>query len=98
MFNAKATGAVNDTRTILTFLAPMALELAHELNCSSGLIRDSDLAQTALLNAHRCPEQVRTGSPQEQCAWIRAVVARTAAKMLRDLHRAKRDYSLTRPL
>jgi RNA polymerase sigma-70 factor (subfamily 1) len=85
-------------RGILVILTPLFRELAHALNPNRTIIRDSDLAQEALLNAHQCPDQVRDGTPEQQRAWAWKVVVRTGAKMLYHMHRAKRDIAREQPL
>src|SRR4051794_37472003 len=86
-----------EIRAILIRFAPLAQDLARALGCGTARFGDSDIAQEALLDAHDCPDEVRTGSPERQRAWIMTVVSHRAGKVYRDHGRAKRDQSRDRP-
>src|SRR5262249_42756746 len=58
----------------------------------------SDVVQQTLLKAHEAREQFRGREPAELAAWLRQILARTMADLVRDLHRAKRDVALERSL
>jgi RNA polymerase sigma-70 factor (ECF subfamily) len=58
----------------------------------------SDVVQQTLLEAHRDRDQFRGRTVEEQAAWLRAVLARNLANVLRDLRRDKRDVAREQPL
>ena len=51
----------------------------------------SDVVQQTLLEAHRDCDQFRGRAPGEQAAWLRQILARNMANVVRDLRRDKRD-------
>src|SRR5689334_15132629 len=53
----------------------------------------SDLAQQALLQAHRARDDFRGLAEPQRAAWLRSILARTLAHAVRDFGRAKRDAS-----
>jgi RNA polymerase sigma-70 factor (ECF subfamily) len=58
----------------------------------------SDIVQQTLLEAHRDFAQLRGRSVGEQAAWLRQILARNLANVVRDLRRAKRDVAREQPL
>jgi RNA polymerase sigma-70 factor (ECF subfamily) len=58
----------------------------------------SDVVQQTLLEAHRDLAQFRGRTVAEQAAWLRQVLARNLANVVRDLRRGKRDPARERPL
>jgi RNA polymerase sigma-70 factor (ECF subfamily) len=58
----------------------------------------SDVVQQTLLKAHQARDQFRGREPAELAAWLRRILARTLADILRDLGRARRDVDLERSL
>jgi RNA polymerase sigma-70 factor, ECF subfamily len=58
----------------------------------------SDIVQQTLLEAHRDLAQFRGRSPGEQAAWLRQILARNLANVVRDLRRDKRDVAREQPL
>jgi RNA polymerase sigma-70 factor (ECF subfamily) len=57
----------------------------------------SDIVQQTLFEAHRDRAQFRGRSVGEQAAWLRQILARNLANVLRDLRRAKRDVVREQP-
>ena len=53
----------------------------------------SDVVQQTLLEAHRDLAQFRGRTVNEQAAWLRHILARNLANVLRDLRRDKRDVA-----
>jgi RNA polymerase sigma-70 factor (ECF subfamily) len=58
----------------------------------------SDVVQQTMLEAHRDFAQFRGRTVGEQAAWLRQVLARNLANVVRDLRRDKRDVARERPL
>jgi RNA polymerase sigma-70 factor, ECF subfamily len=58
----------------------------------------SDVVQQTLFEAHRDRGQLRGRTVGEQAAWLRQILARNLANVLRDLRRDKRDVARERPL
>src|ERR1700693_652846 len=58
----------------------------------------SDVVQQTLLEAHRDLVQFRGRTVGEQAAWLRQILARNLANVLRDLRRDKRDVAREPPL
>jgi RNA polymerase sigma-70 factor (ECF subfamily) len=63
-----------------------------------GKVGASDIVQQTLLEAHRDRAQFRGRTVGEQAAWLRQILARNLANVLRDLRRAKRDAAREQPL
>jgi RNA polymerase sigma-70 factor (ECF subfamily) len=53
----------------------------------------SDVVQQTLLEAHRDRARFRGQTVGEQAAWLRQILARNLANVLRDLRRDKRDVA-----
>jgi RNA polymerase sigma-70 factor (ECF subfamily) len=58
----------------------------------------SDIVQQTLLEAHRDLAQLHGRTVGEQAAWLRQVLARNLANIVRDLRRDKRDVTREQPL
>jgi RNA polymerase sigma-70 factor (ECF subfamily) len=58
----------------------------------------SDVVQQTLLEAHRDLSQFRGQTVGERAAWLRQILARNLANVLRDLRRGKRDVAREQPL
>jgi RNA polymerase sigma-70 factor (ECF subfamily) len=58
----------------------------------------SDVVQQTLLEAHRDLGQFRGTTAAEQAAWLRQILARNLANVLRDLRRDRRDVAREQPL
>jgi RNA polymerase sigma-70 factor (ECF subfamily) len=58
----------------------------------------SDVVQQTLLEAHRDLAQFRGRTVGEQAAWLRQILARNLANVVRDLRRDKRDVAREQPL
>ncbi len=58
----------------------------------------SDVVQQTLFEAHRDLDQFRGRTAGEQAAWLRQILARNLANVLRDLRRDKRDVAREQPL
>jgi RNA polymerase sigma-70 factor (ECF subfamily) len=56
-------------------------------------VDESDVVQQSLLEAHRDWDQFRGTTPAERFAWLRQILARNLANLLRDYTRAKRDVT-----
>ena len=63
-----------------------------------GKVDPSDVVQQTLLQAHRNLGQFRGRSEAELAAWLRRILARNLARLLRDFARAKRDVAAERSL
>src|SRR5437660_6108966 len=61
-------------------------------------VEASDVVQQTLLEAHRDRAQFRGRTVAEQAAWLRRILARNLANVLRDLRRGKRDVAREQPL
>src|SRR5262249_8260246 len=65
----------------------------------AGRLDDSDLVQSALLEAARCFARFQGTSPAELTAWLRRIALRVVQHALRDhLGAARRDATRERPL
>jgi RNA polymerase sigma-70 factor (ECF subfamily) len=80
-------------RSYLLLLAQMRLD--RKLR---GKLDPSDIVQQTLLEAHQALESFRGGDTAVQAAWLRQVLARNIANVVRDLTRAKRDVRKERSL
>jgi RNA polymerase sigma-70 factor (ECF subfamily) len=58
-----------------------------------GKLDASDIVQQSLLEAHACSGQFRGTTSGELAAWLRRILARNMANVVRDLGRAKRDLA-----
>ena len=58
----------------------------------------SDVVQQTLLAAHRDRAQFRGRTVGEQAAWLRQILARHLANVIRDLRRERRDVAREQPL
>jgi RNA polymerase sigma-70 factor (ECF subfamily) len=58
----------------------------------------SDVVQQTLLEAHRDVGQFRGRTIGEQAAWLRQILARNLANIVRDQRRGKRDAARDQPL
>jgi RNA polymerase sigma-70 factor (ECF subfamily) len=58
----------------------------------------SDIVQETLFEAHRDLAQFRGRTVAEQAAWLRQILARNLANVVRDLRRDKRDLAREQPL
>lgn len=58
----------------------------------------SDVVQQTLLEAHRDLDQFRGRTTADQAAWLRRILARNLANLVRDLRRDRRDVGRERPL
>jgi RNA polymerase sigma-70 factor, ECF subfamily len=58
----------------------------------------SDVVQQTLFEAHRDLDQFRGQTTADQAAWLRQILARNLANVVRDLRRDKRDVARERPL
>ena len=58
----------------------------------------SDVVQQTLLEAHRDRAHFRGRTVGEQAAWLRQILARNLANVVRDLRRDRRDVARERPL
>src|SRR5262245_2203896 len=63
-----------------------------------GKLEHSDIVQQALLRAHQGAPEFRGRTPAARAAWLRQILARTLADVLRDLGRDKRNAALERSL
>ena len=63
-----------------------------------GQLDASDVVQQTLLKAYQALDQFRGREPAELAAWLRQILARTLADLVRDLGRAKRDLARERSL
>jgi RNA polymerase sigma-70 factor (ECF subfamily) len=77
------------------------LRLLARLHLGPGLqarLDPSDLAQEALLQAHRALGQFRGHTDAELAGWLRAILARTLADALRGWRAGARDVARERSL
>ena len=58
----------------------------------------SDVVQQTLLEAHRDVAQLRGRTVGEQAVWLRQILARNLANVVRDLRRDRRNVGRERPL
>ena len=77
----------------LHLLAQMQLDPRLRGKCDA-----SDVVQQTLLKAHQAFDQFRGREPAELGAWLRQILARTLADLVRDHGRAKRDLTRERSL
>lgn len=56
-------------------------------------VGESDVVQQTLLEAHRDRAAFRGTTVEEQAAWLRQILARNLANVVRDLRRGKRDVA-----
>jgi RNA polymerase sigma-70 factor, ECF subfamily len=80
-------------RNYLRLLARMQLDAS-----TAGRIDPSDLVQESLLEAYQKREQFRGAGDAERGAWLRSILARNVADVLRAQGRLKRDVSRERSL
>jgi RNA polymerase sigma-70 factor (ECF subfamily) len=85
--------ALERFRSYLHLLARMQLDARFQAKLDA-----SDVVQQTLLKAHEAFAQFRGHEPAELAAWLRQILARTLADLVRDLGRAKRDVALERSL
>jgi RNA polymerase sigma-70 factor, ECF subfamily len=64
----------------------------------TGRIDPSDVVQQTLLEAFEKRDQFRGGTPGEQAAWLRKILARNVADIFRAQGRLKRDVTRERSL
>src|SRR5579859_6620798 len=88
-----ADGGLERFRSYLLLLARVRLDPLVRAKVGA-----SDVVQQTLLEAHRDRAQFRGRTVEEQAAWLRAVLARNLANVLRDLRRDKRDVAREQPL
>jgi RNA polymerase sigma-70 factor (ECF subfamily) len=97
----RARGGDDHARGELLHLYRPYLRLLARLKASRLLqakLDDSDLVQDTCLSAHRDFAQFRGTSEQEFTAWLREIMAHTAANLTRDHRRQRRDVRLERRL
>ncbi len=63
-----------------------------------GKLDASDIVQQTLLKAHASFHQFRGRGPAELAGWLRTILVRTLAHVVRDFSRARRDVALERSL
>jgi RNA polymerase sigma-70 factor (ECF subfamily) len=85
--------ALERFRSYLHLLARSQLDARFQAKLDA-----SDVVQQTLLKAHEAFAQFRGHEPAELAAWLRQILARTLADLVRDLGRAKRDVALERSL
>jgi RNA polymerase sigma-70 factor (ECF subfamily) len=85
--------ALERFRSYLHLLARLQLDARFQAKLDA-----SDVVQQTLLKAHEAFAQFRGHEPAELAAWLRQILARTLADLVRDLGRAKRDVALERSL
>src|SRR6516162_183981 len=85
--------ALERFRSYLHLLARVQLDARFQAKLDA-----SDVVQQTLLKAHEAFAQFRGHEPAELAAWLRQILARTLADLVRDLGRAKRDVALERSL
>ena len=88
-----AEGGLERFRSYLLLLARARLDPMVR-----GKVGASDVVQQTLLEAHRDLAQFRGRTVAEQAAWLRQVLARNLANIVRDLRRDKRDVAREQPL
>jgi RNA polymerase sigma-70 factor (ECF subfamily) len=86
-------GGLERFRSYLLLLARVRLDPLVRAKVSA-----SDVVQQTLLEAHRDCDQFRGRAPGEQAAWLRQILARNLANILRDLRRDRRDVAREQPL
>ncbi|HZU35323.1 MAG TPA: RNA polymerase sigma factor [Gemmataceae bacterium] len=63
-----------------------------------GKVDASDVVQLTLLKAHASLDQFHGHAPAELAGWLRQILVRTLADLVRDFNRARRDVALERSL
>lgn len=63
-----------------------------------GKLDASDIVQQTLLKAHASLDQFRGHGQAELAGWLRQILVRTFADLVRDYNRARRDVALERSL
>jgi RNA polymerase sigma-70 factor (ECF subfamily) len=76
----------------------LLLARAHLHPMVRAKVGASDVVQQTLLEAHRDIAQFRGRTAAEQAAWLRQVLARNLANVVRDLRRDKRDVAREQPI
>jgi RNA polymerase sigma-70 factor, ECF subfamily len=85
--------ALERFRGYLHVLARLQLGPRYRAKCDA-----SDVVQTTLLKAHQALAEFRGREPAELAVWLRQILARTLADLMRDLGRGRRDVGLERSL
>jgi RNA polymerase sigma-70 factor (ECF subfamily) len=88
-----AGGGLERFRSYLLLLARVRLDPMVRAKVGA-----SDVLQQTLLEAHRDLGQFRGRTVAERAAWLRQILARNLANVLRDLRRDKRDLAHEQPL
>jgi RNA polymerase sigma-70 factor (ECF subfamily) len=91
--NADADWAPERFRSYLLLLARVRLDPVVRARVGA-----SDIVQQTLLEAHRDRGQFQGRTVDEQAAWLRQILARNLANVVRDQRRDKRDVARERPL
>jgi RNA polymerase sigma-70 factor (ECF subfamily) len=90
---ADADGNLERFRSYLLLLARARLDPLVRAKVGA-----SDVVQQTLLEAHRDLARFRGQTVGEQAAWLRQILARNLANVVRDLRRDKRDVAREQPL
>ncbi len=90
---ADADGGLERYRSYLLLLARVRLDPMVRAKVGA-----SDVVQQTLLEAYRDRAQFRGRTVGEEAAWLRQILARNLAQVLRDLRRDKRDVAREQPL
>ena len=85
--------ARSDLESLLAEFRPALRRLAGLLFRDTPRADASDLVQETLLDACRCPEEVRNGTPAQKLAWLRRALVRNILNARRYQRRAKRRQS-----
>jgi RNA polymerase sigma-70 factor (ECF subfamily) len=88
-----ADGGLERFRSYLLLLARVRLDPMVRAKVGA-----SDVVQQTLLEAHCDLAQFRGRTVGEQAAWLRQILARNLANVLRELRRDKRDVAREQPL
>jgi len=88
-----AEGGLERFRSYLLLLARVRLDPMVRAKVGA-----SDVVQQTLFEAHRDLAQFRGQTVGEQAAWLRQILARNLANVVRDLRRDKRDLAREQPL
>jgi RNA polymerase sigma-70 factor (ECF subfamily) len=91
--NSDADRGLERFRSYLLLLARVRLD--PKVRARVGA---SDVVQQTLLEAHRDRGQFQGRTVGEQAAWLRQILARNLANVIRDLRRDKRDVARDQPL
>src|SRR5262245_45419136 len=91
--NADADWGLERFRSYLLLLARLRLDPMVRARVSA-----SDVVQQTLLEAHRDRGQFQGRTVGEQTAWLRQILARNLANVVRDQRRDKRDATRDQPL